>query len=58
MSTLKSNAVNSKNYINTAAIEQQLYKRQLIAEDLKVSILFILNKYDNIISTILLCLES
>lgn len=36
MNSLKSTPA-SKNLINTAAIEQQLYKRQLIAEDLKVS---------------------
>jgi hypothetical protein len=49
MSTLKSNTLTSKNLINTAAIEQQLYKRQLIAEDLKVSTLHMFIKYDSII---------
>lgn len=34
--TVKTNVPTSKPLINTAAIEQQLFKRQQIAEDLKV----------------------
>lgn len=37
MNTVKANTPTSKPLINTAAIEQQLFKRQQIAEDLKVS---------------------
>lgn len=36
-SLIKPTTSASKNLINTAAIEHQLYKRQLIADDLKVS---------------------
>lgn len=37
MNTVKTHTPTSKPLINTAAIEQQLFKRQQIAEDLKVS---------------------